>query len=124
MASFDLIPLASLITLMVVGVGMSFVVTGSTIAKPLRVIAWLTLRHVRLDALARCPYCCAWWCALALAAVSGLPWWQWLEAAFATCGAAAVVQAQWRLAANEDFDATQKAPVPPGPGPSQAQTPL
>lgn len=104
-----LIPLDTLSILVLVGFGMSFVVTGSTIGKPLRIMAWLTLRHTRLDSLARCPYCCAWWCAFALAAVSGLPWWQWLEAAFATCGVAAIVQAQWRLAASEDFDsATQE----------------
>lgn len=114
-----LVELSTLAVLVLVGLGMGFVVTGSSIGKPIRIVAWLTLRHVRLDSLARCPYCCSWWCAFALAAVSGLPWWQWLEAAFATCGVAAVVQAQWRLAANEDFDATKKDPKtnPPVPEP-------
>lgn len=111
--STPLIPLSQLLVIIVIGLGMAFVVTGSKIGKPIRILAWFLLRHVRLDAVARCPYCCAWWCAFALAALSGLPWWQWLEAAFATCGVSAVVQAQWSLAASEDFDATSQEEARP-----------
>ena len=103
-----LVELSTLLAVVLVAVGMSFVVTGSTIGKPLRIVAWLLFRRVRLDALARCPYCCAWWCGAAVALVSGQNWWQLLECAFASCGVAAVVQAQWGLAANEDFDAQRK----------------
>jgi hypothetical protein len=108
MVALELVSLSTLLAVVLVAVGMSFVVTGASIGKPLRIVAWLVLRRTRLDALARCPYCCAWWCGAAVALVSGQTWWQLLECAFASCGVAAVVQAQWGLAANEDFDAQRK----------------
>lgn len=111
-SSLPLLPLVDLevlVTLVVLAVGLSFVITGSTIGKPLRVLAHVLvgrvgLGHIRLDSLARCPYCNAWWGAFILGFISGLPWWQCLESAFGACGVAAIVQAQWSLAANERFD--------------------
>jgi len=88
--------------------GVSFVLTGSTIAFPIRLVAFHTLGRlqfgpIRMDSLFRCPYCNAWWGGLAIAAFSGFPIAQWLQCAFASCVLAAVVQAQWALAAHE-FD--------------------
>lgn len=99
------IALDQLVCIVLIGLGMSFVITGASIGKPIRFMGWLLLRAIKLDALVRCPFCNAWWMGGALAFLFGLPWEQWLQAAFATCGAAAIVQAQWGLAADEDFDA-------------------
>lgn len=96
--------LSAILPVVLAALGLSFVVTGATIGRPIRALGWLVLHRIRLDALVRCPYCNAWWCALGIALTSGLDWYQALQCAFTTCVMAAIVQAQWSLAANEDFE--------------------
>jgi hypothetical protein len=102
-----------LVWITIVAVGMSFVATGSTIGYPLRLIAFHTLGRaqagpLRLDSLLRCPYCNAWWGAGILSYLIACPWWVCLAHAFAACGIAAIVQAQWGLAAHDDFETEEK----------------
>lgn len=89
--------------------GISFVITGSTIAYPFRLIAHLTLGKlvlgpIHLDSLFRCPFCNAWWGGFGLSLWLGLPWWQVIANAFVSCLAMGIAQAQWSLAAHDDFD--------------------
>lgn len=105
----ELLDFTALLPLILAALGVSFVITGATIGRPLRFIGWWLLRRARLDALVTCPYCNAWWCGLVLAVVTGHGGWQALQTAFTTCLLAAIVQAQWALAANEDFEAEAKA---------------
>lgn len=102
-----MIPLQDLLVLVLIAVGGSFVVTGSTIGYPLRwlayrVLGWVGHGPVWLDAIARCPYCHAWWEGFAWAWFTGHSLWPSLQVAFAACGVAAVVQAQWSLAAGDE----------------------
>jgi len=104
-----LIPLQDLLVLTLLAVGASFVLTGSTIGYPLRwlafrVLGWVGRGTIWLDSIVRCPYCHAWWEGLAWAWFTGHTIWESLQAAFVACGAAAIVQAQWGLAAGtEDY---------------------
>jgi hypothetical protein len=111
----SLISLPELLVLIIVAVGASFVVTGSTLGYPLRwlafkILGWVGRGPVWLDSLVRCPYCHAWWEGLFWAIITGHPIWQSLQVAFAACGVAAIVQAQWSLAAGtEDYMREGKA---------------
>lgn len=92
-----------------VAAGISFVITGSTIAYPLRLVAFhtigkITVGPVHFDSLFRCPFCNAWWGALGLSFWLQLPWWQALANAFVACLTMGVAQAQWHLAADDEFD--------------------
>lgn len=102
-------PLDQLVEIIIVAVGVSFVITGASIGKPIRFVGWLLLHRLHLDAIVRCPFCNAWWMGLSISILLSefdpLMWFQWLQAAFASCGVAAIVQAQWGLAADEDFGA-------------------
>lgn len=105
----SLVSLQDLLVIVAIAVSASFVVTGSTIAYPIRWLAyrllgWIGYGPVWLDSIARCPYCHAWWEGLAWAWFTGHNWWQSLQVAFVSCGVAAIVQAQWSLAAGtEDY---------------------
>ena len=99
--------LSTLVPLVLWALGLSFVITVSTIGRPIRTVGWYVLRYVKLDPLVRCPYCNAWWCGLVLAILFECNGWQALQAAFTTCVVSAVIQAQWALAANEDFEGRQ-----------------
>jgi hypothetical protein len=93
-----LIPLANLVVIVLVALGLSAVITGSKIGFPIRFlycrITWAihpVLHHSW--GLVRCPYCNAWWSAAAIALmVYGWSWWI-LQAAFTACGLVRVVQA-------------------------------
>lgn len=102
-----LIPLTSLLVITLIAVGASFVVTGSTIGYPIRwlfykAFGWIGRDPIWLDSIARCPYCHAWWEGLAWAHFSGHSLIESLECAFVACGVAAIVQAQWSLAAGKE----------------------
>jgi hypothetical protein len=99
------------ITLWVVLVagGISFVCTGTSIAYPIRLLAYHTIGRlqwgpIHMDSLLRCPFCNAWWGGLTLSWVLYLPWWQCLANAFVACLAMGIAQAQWGLAAHDDFE--------------------
>lgn len=105
--NFSLIPLADLVPLVLIALGGSYVITGSTIGYPLRWLAYKTLgwigrEPVWADSLVRCPYCHAWWEGLFWAWVTGHSWIEAIQVAFATCVLAAIVQAQWSLAAGAE----------------------
>jgi hypothetical protein len=82
--------------------GMSYVVTGSVIGFPVRFVWWKLTRWGSLRHLAFCPACCAWWCGLAVALVTGSPVIIALQDAFVACGVAAAAQSQFGLAANDE----------------------
>jgi len=105
--TFPLISLQDLVTILIISVGAAFVVTGSTLGYPIRWLAykmfgWIGHEPIWLDSLARCPYCHAWWEGLGWAYFTGHSLPQCLQAAFAACGIAAIVQAQWSLAAGRE----------------------
>lgn len=102
-----LIPFQDLLVLVLIAVGCSFVITGSTIGYPIRFIAykalgWIGSDPIWLDSIARCPYCHAWWQGFGWAWYTGHGFWESLQAAFVACGIAAIVQAQWSLAAGKE----------------------
>jgi hypothetical protein len=103
------IDLVTTLWVVLVSAGVSFVVTGSTIMYPIRLLAFHTLGKltwgpIHMDSLFRCPFCNAWWGGLALSFALQLPWWTCLANAFVACLAMGVAQAQWGLAAHDDFD--------------------
>lgn len=104
-----LIPLSNLLVITLIALGGSFIVTGSTLAYPLRWLAYKTLGWIGhgpvwADSLVRCPYCHAFWEGFFWSWVTGHSLFECLQAAFVVCGIAAVVQAQWSLAAgSEDY---------------------
>jgi hypothetical protein len=102
-----LIPFETLITLVLIAVGASFVVTGSTIGYPIRwlgyrVLGWVGRDPVWGDSIVRCPYCHAWWEGFIWSLFTGRRIWEALQVAFVACGVAAIVQAQWSLAAGSE----------------------
>lgn len=99
--------LAELTQVMLFALGMSFVVTGSTIGVIIRVPVRMTLGRIgfgnlTLGGVFTCPYCNAWWGGGLTALILGWSWFQILVAAFSSCVWAAIVQAQWALAADEE----------------------
>lgn len=104
---FSLPSLSDLVVVVLFAVGMSFVCTGSTIGILVRAPVRATLGKVgignlTLGSVFTCPYCNAWWGGLLTAALADWSWFQCLIAAFVGCGVAAIVQAQWALAADSD----------------------
>ncbi len=89
---------------------MAYVVTGALIGYPIRALGFLSLRWcpVPLSTVFFCPACNAWWCGAGLALWADLPWQNILQCAFVSCLLAAIVQAQWGLAA-DDKKAIEKA---------------
>lgn len=104
-----IIDYALMLWIVVVAAGVSFVVTGTTIAYPIRLIAFHTIGKIRVgpihfDSLLRCPFCNAWWGALGLSLWAYLPWYQALANAFVACLTMGVAQAQWHLSAEDEFE--------------------
>jgi MFS superfamily sulfate permease-like transporter len=103
-------PLTELLQLAAFAVGLSYVVTGALIGYPLRVLGFLSLRWcpLPLSTLFFCPSCNAWWMGAGLALWAGQSWQHTIQCAFTSCLLAAIVQAQWGLAA-DDREAIAKA---------------
>jgi hypothetical protein len=100
---------ALMLWIILVTAGISFVITGSTIAYPIRLVAFHTIGKLRIgpihfDSLFRCPFCNAWWVSFGLSFLIQLPWWQALANAFVACLIMGVAQAQWHLAADDGFE--------------------
>ena len=81
---------------------LSFAVTGTSLGFYIRFLWWGLWRGKLLSPLAFCPYCNAWWSGLVVSILGGLPWTCWIQGAFTSCLVAAVVQAQWGLAASDE----------------------
>jgi hypothetical protein len=94
----------TLLQLALFAVGVAYVVTGSAIGYPVRVVGWLALHRlpVRVHGVFFCPPCCAWWCGLGLALWAGLPWQNLIQVAFTSCLLGIIVQQQWETAANDE----------------------
>ena len=92
-----------LIQLILFAVGLSYVVTGSLIGFPVRVIGYKSLSWcpVPLSTIFFCPSCNAWWMGAGLGLWANLPWQNALQVAFTACAIAAIIQAQWELAADD-----------------------
>jgi len=103
LVSLDILAQVSLLAF-----GLSYVITGSLIGYLVRLPARLILKKAKLDTLAFCPSCNAWWGALFIALLSGLCIVGALQCAFVACGVAAIAQAQWQIAADDrdDIDKT------------------
>lgn len=104
-----MIDYALMLWIVVVAAGISFVITGTTIAYPIRLVAFHTIGKIRVgpihfDSLFRCPFCNAWWGAFGLSFWLYLPWYQALANAFVACLMMGIAQAQWHLAAEDGFE--------------------
>ena len=99
-----LIQLDSLLVLSLLALGVAYVITGSQIGYPVRVIWWILTHRIHLDTLAFCPACNAWWGGGVLALLTGHSWVEALQAAFGACGVAAVAQGVAGLAAADKGD--------------------
>lgn len=97
----ELVDLKYLATVAVLAVGVSYVITGSTIGYWVRWLWWHAAHRIHLEALAFCPSCNAWWVGLVTAFLTGSPMWVALQCAFGSCGLAAIVQAWFGLAAED-----------------------
>ena len=102
--------LNTFIQIVLFAVGITYVITGSSIGRPLRYV-WCTLFNrwglQRMWALATCPPCNAWWVGFILAAIYEINLPIMFQMAFTCCGVVAIVQAiglQIGLNADEDFD--------------------
>jgi len=84
-------------------VAISHVVTGSLIGYPVRVVGYLTTKWCPfpIGTVFFCPYCNAWWMGAGIGAWTGLPWQNIVQCAFTSCVLAAIVNAQWGLAADD-----------------------
>jgi len=100
--------LVTLFEVILLSLGISYVITGSLIGFPIRVIGNLATRRlpIPLKVLFFCPSCNAWWCGFFIAILIKLSWVNWLLCAFSSCIVAAMIQAQCNLAADdmEDID--------------------
>lgn len=98
------------IQIVLFAVGITYVITGSTIGYPLRFVWCLIFHKCRLPylwALATCPPCNAWWIGFILAAIYEINLLIMVQMAFTCCGVVAIVQAiglQIGLNADEDFN--------------------
>ena len=93
-----------LVELAVFAVGIAYVVTGSVIGFPVRVLGYASLAWlpVKVHTVFFCPPCCSWWCGAGLALWAGCPWQNILQVAFTACLFGIVVQQQWDIAANDE----------------------
>lgn len=106
-----------LIQLIAFATGLSYVVTGSLIGFPVRVVGWASMKWcpVPLSTVFFCPSCCGWWMGVGLALWAGLPWQNILQVAFTACVVCAIIESQWGLAADdkqkiiEIFDTKEQA---------------
>ena len=102
---FELAPLALLVQVALVALGISYVITGSVIGYWARVV-WYGLTFwipgLRLETLAFCPSCNAWWGGLVTALLTGSSIWTSVQCAFVACVAAAIVQRFCGLAKQDD----------------------
>lgn len=92
-----------LVQLILFAVGLSYVVTGSLIGFPVRVLGYKAFSWcpIPLSTIFFCPSCNAWWMGAGLALWADLPWQNVLQVAFTACVVAAVIQGQWSLAADD-----------------------
>lgn len=99
---------AHLMHISIFAVGLAYVVTGSVIGYPVRVVGRVLTKWcpLPLSTLFFCPSCNAWWCGLGLGIWAGLPWQNIIQCAFSSCLLGVIAQQQWGLAADdmEDID--------------------
>jgi hypothetical protein len=96
--------LVLLLELALFAVGIAYVVTGSVIGYPVRVVAYAALRWspVKIHTPFFCPPCCSWWCGAGLALWADVPWQNIPQVAFTSCLVGIIVQQQWEIAANDE----------------------
>ena len=94
---------ATLIQLTLLGAAIGFVITGTLIGYPIRVLGYLATKWCPppLGTVFFCPYCCSWWMGLGVGFWAGLPWQNCIQIAFTSCLAMAMIQAEWGLAADD-----------------------
>jgi len=86
----------------IVALGVAYVITGSKIGFLVRMPARKLLRWCGLDALAFCPACNAWWGGAVISLVGGFGPLEVIQLAFSSSVIAAVAQARWGLAAEDE----------------------
>ena len=106
----DFLPISSVIQVVLLALGLTYVITGSVIGYRVRflwcaVFKWQPLS--RFQAIVRCPSCNAWWTGAATAFIAGLPLTNVIQLAFTSCGVVALLQAFLGgdgIAADEDME--------------------
>ena len=91
----NLISLDKLIGVIILGVGITYVLSGSIIGHLPRLIWCTVLKKLHLSyfwGIMLCPPCNAWWVGLSLGLLSGYGMASW-QCAFASCGVVATIQA-------------------------------
>lgn len=105
----EIIEIEHFFEMILVAIGLSYVLSGSVIGRPLRFIWCSTLKHLHLSyfwSIMTCPPCNAWWVGLGVGLAYGLGL-NSLALAFATCGVVAIIQAMTLsigLQAEEDYN--------------------
>ena len=85
-------------------VSIAYVITGTKIGFPLRVLGFHALKWcpLPLSTVFFCPSCNAWWQGAAIGILAGWEWPAVVQLAFTSCLLAAIMQLQWGLAADDE----------------------
>ena len=81
----------------------AYVITGSKIGFPLRVVSFHALKWcpLPLSTIFFCPSCCAWWAGGTIGLLAGWEWLAVVQLAFTSCLLTALMQLRYGLAADD-----------------------